>query len=130
MHSGRSRAVGTLLFAAVSATLTLSCAAQAVSAGSRLPGPSRFDLYGGYAYFHPLNSDIYNVEYQPINLGAVASVTGYFNKNIGLQFEGQLSPHGPNDCFYTAQVGPLYRYPLGRLVPFAHVLAGGARVGG
>ncbi len=130
MLSGRSKAARALLLAAVSAMVPLMCAAQAVSAGSRLPGPSRFDLYGGYAYFHPLNSDIYNVEYQPIDLGALASVTGYFTDHFGVQFEGQLSPHGPNDCFYTAQAGPIYRHQLGRLVPFAHVLAGGARVGG
>jgi hypothetical protein len=130
MHSGPSKAVRALVLAAASAMLPLACAAQATPAGSRLPGPSRLDLYGGYAYFHPINSDIYDHEYQPITLGAVTSVSGYFTKNIGVQLEGQLSPHGPNDCFYTAQIGPIYRHQIGRLVPFAHLLGGSARVGG
>jgi len=130
MHSRSSKAFRALLLAAVSAVVPIACAAQAVSAGSRLPGPSRLDLYGGYAYFHPLDSDIYNFEYQPIGVGALTSITGYFTSHIGLQLEGQLSPHGPNDCFYTAQAGPIYRHQFGRLVPFVHVLGGGARVGG
>jgi len=37
------------------------------------PELSRFDLYGGYGYLHPVNSDIGNIQYQPINPGAVAS---------------------------------------------------------
>jgi len=119
-----------LLLAAAFAAVPLWCAAQASSAGSRLPGPSRLDLYGGYAYFHPINSDIYNYEYEPIGKGALGSVTGYFGNHFGLQVEGQYSPHGPDDCFYTAQAGPVYRYQMGRLVPFAHALFGGARVGG
>jgi hypothetical protein len=130
MHSGPSQAVRALLLAAVSAMLPLYSAAQAAPAGSRLPGPSRLDLYGGYAYFHPLDSDIYGYEYQPIAAGALASVTGYFTSHIGVQFEGEISPHGPNDCFYTAQAGPIYRHQFGRLVPFMHILGGGARVGG
>src|ERR1700728_3355673 len=130
MHSGPSQAVRALLLAAASAMLPLFCAAQAAPAGSRLPGPSRFDFYGGYAYLHPVNSDIYGYSYDPITAGALASVTGYFTNHIGVQFEGEISPHGPNDCFYTAQAGPIYRHQFGRLVPFMHILGGGARVGG
>jgi hypothetical protein len=108
----------------------LACAAQAAPAGSRLPSPSKADFYGGYGYFHPVNSDIYDFEYLPINQGAVASATGYFNDHIGLQAEGSFFPKGPNDCIYTAQAGPVVRMQVGRLVPFAHLLGGGARVGG
>jgi hypothetical protein len=130
MHSRTSKAFCALLLAAASVAASIPCAAQATSAGSRLPGPSRLDLYGGYAYLHPIDSDIYGYSYQPITWGALTSITGYFTDHIGVQLEGELSPHGPNDCFYTAQAGPIYRRQFGRFVPFIHALAGGARVGG
>jgi len=118
------------LFAAASALVPLSCAGQAVSAGSRPPGSSKVELYGGYAYFHPMNSDIYNVEYQPIDVGGVASVTGYFTEHLGIQAEGSFLPNGPNDCVYSAQGGLVYRWQIGRLTPFAHLLGGESMVGG
>ncbi|MGD0443395.1 MAG: hypothetical protein ABSA39_05610 [Edaphobacter sp.] len=110
---------------------TLPVAAQAVKTGSTPPPePSRFDLYAGYGYLHPVDSTIFNVQYQPINLGAVFSATGYFNRYIGVQAEGSLFPSGPNDCVFNAQAGPIFRYQKNRFVPFAHVLGGGAKVGG
>jgi len=111
--------------------LSLPGNAQAVrTASTPPPEPSRFDIYGGYGYLHPQNSDINNYKYLPINPGSVVSVTGYFNHYLGLQAEGSFFPHGPNDCVYTAQAGPVIRYQHGRFAPFAHVLAGGAKVGG
>ncbi|SNT21745.1 hypothetical protein SAMN05421770_105218 [Granulicella rosea] len=94
------------------------------------PRISRVDIYGGYGYVHPVNSDINNVQYQPINPGAVVSVAGYYNKYIGLQAEGNFFPHGPDDCIFGAQGGPIVRFQKGRFVPFAHALVGGAKVGG
>jgi hypothetical protein len=119
-----------LLLAAASTIVPLSCTAQAVSAGSRPPGPSTIDLYGGYGYFHPIDSDIYNVEYMPIDKGGVTNATVYFGEHFGVQAEGSFFPNGPNDCVYTGQAGIAYRYQLGRLVPFVHLLGGGADVGG
>jgi hypothetical protein len=110
---------------------TLSAAAQAIKTASTPPPElSRFDLYGGYGYLHPVNSDIGNIQYQPINPGAVVSVAGYFNRFFGVQAEGSFFPSGPNDCVFTAQAGPIFRYQKNRFVPFAHVLGGGAKVGG
>ena len=40
------------------------------------------------------------------------------------------SHRGPNDCVFTAQAGPIFRYQKNRFVPFAHALGGGAKVGG
>lgn len=94
------------------------------------PPVSRVDIYGGYGYLHPVRSDINNYQYLPINPGAVASVAGYFTRNIGLQVEGSFFPHGPDDCVYTAQAGPIFRMQHGRFVPFVHMLGGGAKVGG
>jgi hypothetical protein len=119
------------LTAAFLTASTLPAAAQATKTASTPPPElSRFDLYGGYGYFHPVNSDIGNVKYQPINPGAVVSAAGYFNRYIGVQAEGSFFPSGPNDCVFTAQAGPIFRYQKNRWVPFAHALGGGAKVGG
>lgn len=122
----------TLFFTTAFVTVsTLSAVAQAIKTASTPPPElSRFDVYGGYGYLHPIGSDIGNVKYQPINLGSVVSATGYFNRYFGVQAEGSFFPSGPNDCVYTAQAGPIFRYQKNRFVPFIHALAGGARVGG
>ena len=119
------------LTAAFVAASTLPASGQAVKTTSTPPPePSRYDLYGGYGYLHPVDSDLANTAYQPINPGAVVSASAYFNRHIGLQAEGSFFPHGPNDCVFTAQAGPIFRYQKNRFVPFAHVLGGGAKVGG
>jgi hypothetical protein len=120
-----------VLTAACMTASALSAAAQAVpTASTPPPEPSRFDLYGGYAYLHPYDSSINSHFYGPINPGAVASATGYFNRYFGVQAEGSFFPHGSNECVFTAQAGPVFRYQKGRLAPFAHALAGGAKVSG
>ena len=123
------------LFAAIIAAAftvaTMPAAAQATkTASTPPPEPSRFDLYGGYGYFHPFSGEIGNVNYQPINTGAVVSASGYFDRYLGLQAEGSFFPSGPNDCVFTAQAGPVVRFQKNRWVPFAHTLVGGAKVGG
>jgi len=74
------KAQATLLIAFTVAFMTastLSAAAQAIkTASTPPPEPSRFDLYGGYGYLRPVDSDIHNYQYQPINPGAVVSATG------------------------------------------------------
>lgn len=104
--------------------------AQAKPSGSADIPTSRIDIFGGYSYFHPYNTQIGGFPYQPINLGAVASVSGYFNRVLGVQVEGGFHPNGPNDCVYTAQAGPVARFQHGRFVPFVHALAGGTKIGG
>ena len=110
---------------------TLSASAQAIKTGSAPPPePSRVDLYAGYGYLHPVDSSIFGTNYQPINPGAVLSASAYFNRYLGVQAEGSLFPSGPNDCVFTGQAGPIFRYQANRWVPFVHVLGGGAKVGG
>jgi hypothetical protein len=122
--------------AALSLAATLAFAhagiGQAMPTATSGPPLSRVDVYGGYGYFYPFNSDINNVNYPSVPLGGVVSVAGYFGRHFGLQAEGNISPKGPNDnnCVYTAQAGPIYRRQYGRIVPFMHVLGGGAVVGG
>ncbi len=92
---------------------------------------SRVDLYGGYAYIDPYNSGTGgSARYQPINPGAIAGASYFFNRYLGAQVEGGFHPDGPNDCMYTGQVGPVLRLPIARVTPFIHVLGGASKVGG
>lgn len=106
---------------------------------------SRIDIYGGYGYFHPINSGIDGKQYDDVyNPNATASVSYYFNHFVGVQIEGGYfsgnSEHRPNypactstqcdQLMYTAQAGPVLRFPLGSWVPFIHALGGGARSNG
>lgn len=118
---------------AVATALTMgstACNAQAIASGAPEMSPTRLEVYGGYAYFHPLGGTIATRPYQPIQPGLVGDVTGYFNRSLGLQVEGGASPMGPNDSVYTGQAGPVLRYTYGRLSPFVHALGGAARVRG
>ena len=82
------------LAAFVLGAIPLTAAAQATKTASTPPPEfSRFDLYGGYGYLHPVNSDIGNVQYQPINPGAIVSAAAYFNRYIGVQAEGSFFPY-------------------------------------
>ena len=49
--------------------------------------PSKWDIFVGYSYLSP-NGTVQGYPYQNIVYGGVASVTRYFNKYVGLQFEG------------------------------------------
>jgi hypothetical protein len=110
---------------------------------------SRFDVYAGYGYFHPINSGINGYQYQDVsNPNATVSVAGYFNRYVGLQMEGgYFSGNGEHTIYststgvgcpgescdqlvYTAEAGPIVRLPLGAFVPFIHTLGGGARING
>jgi len=87
---------------------------QAAATASSGPPMSRIDIFAGYGYIAPFNSDIANVKYPPIPLGAVGSVAGYFGNHLGVQVEGNYSPNGPtdNNCVYSAQAGPIVRFHM------------------
>jgi hypothetical protein len=110
---------------------------------------SRVDIYGGYGYFHPINSGIDGYQYQDVsNPNATVSVTAFFNRYVGIQMEGEyFSGNGEHHLYdsapsggctgatcdqliYTAEAGPVVRFPLGQFVPFVHILGGGARING
>jgi len=119
----------TLLLIAATCVIPRLCGAQAAAAGSRSPGPSKVDIYGGYGYLRPFNSDIYNQDYTSLPAGVVAGVTGYFNNSFGLQGEYSKFFNDPDYCFGAIQGGPVYRHQVGRLVPFLHIVGGAAQVG-
>jgi hypothetical protein len=120
------------------------CSAQATKEGEQHID-SRVDIYGGYGYFHPFNSGIDGYQFQSVyNPNATVSVSAYFNRYFGVQIEGgyfsgsnEHKQYLPNcigetcsQLVYTAQGGPIFRLPLGRWVPFAHMLGGGERTNG
>jgi hypothetical protein len=120
------------------------CPAQATKGGTEHVD-SRVDIYGGYGYFHPLNSGVNGYQYQSVyNPNATASVSVYFNRYFGVQAEGgyfsgttEHKAYIPNctgetcsQLIYTAEGGPVFRLPLGPFVPFVHLLGGGERTNG
>ncbi len=140
----KSPAVLLTLLTAVALWLPAKAAAQASGAGTEHPD-ARAEIYGGYGYFHPVDSGINGFQYQDVsNPNATVSVSGYFNRYIGLQLEGgyfsgnnEHKPYFPgcagsacDQLVYTAQAGPVFRLPLGSWVPFVHLLGGGARYNG
>jgi hypothetical protein len=119
----------TVLILSAICAAPLFCAGQAASAGASLPGLSRVDIFAGYTYLHPHNSDIYSQPYEPLPDGYVVGVTGYFSRSFGFGAEYASYPNNPDYCFSTAQAGPVYRHQWGRLAPFAYARGGGAQVG-
>ncbi len=106
-----------------------SAPAPQVNAAAPVPA-SRVDLYGGYAFLKP-SGNIGGYTYSNIDMGAVVSATAYLSKHVGIQAEGGFHPNGPDDCFFSAQGGAVYRFFYGEhLVPFVHATGGGTKVGG
>jgi hypothetical protein len=137
------RALARLIAAAGVLGIGSICLAQATKTASEHPD-SLIDIYGGYAYFHPVNSGVDGKQFKDLfNPNATVSVTGWFNHFIGLQMEGAYfsgnGEHtfaGPctgatcNQLLYTIEAGPTLRFPLGSFVPFIHTLGGGVRMNG
>ena len=129
--------------------LSLGAAAATSSAqnvkGGEAHVDSRVDIYGGYGYFHPFNSGIGPYQFQSVyNPNATVGVSTWFNRFFGVELEGgyfsgttEHKQYLPNctgetcsQLVYTAEGGPIARWPLGRIVPFAHALGGGERTNG
>jgi len=139
----RSKQFHRLAIALSTLAVAANCLGQATKSGSDHPD-SRVDIYGGYAYLHPINSGINGIQYQNLsNPNVTASVAYYFNHYVGVQVEGSYfsgnDEHAAYGCFsnsscdqllYTAEAGPILRFPLGPFVPFVHFLGGGERTNG
>ena len=141
------------LFSRCLSSLTIAACLFGAAAQGRAQGAasvtehpdSRIDIYGGYGYFHPFNSEIAGYQFQSVyNPNATVSVSTWFNRYFGVQIEGgyfsgttEHKQYIPNctgetcsQLVYTAEGGPVARLPLGRWVPFAHALGGGERTNG
>src|SRR5208337_1743299 len=128
----------------------------AKSKATATPSPSRWDIFLGYSYIAPFGTvqtpistgTVLPANYIPVNLGAIGSVTYYFNDHFGLQAEGDAHPQTIPACvpysypsipqcdlsatpvansFYGFSVGPIYRWPYFKgtnFTPFLHALGG------
>ena len=111
--------------------------------------PDKVDIYGGYGYIKPFGaiSQIGDEHFQTVdNINTTVNISYYFMHNLGAEIEGEYfngpSPRGAagqcvktacddhDPMYYHVEAGPVFRYPHGRFIPFAHVLAGGVRVNG
>jgi hypothetical protein len=109
---------------------------------------SKWDIFLGYSYLAPNGKIAGTVQGAPgstdgqINWGGIVSVSRYFNKNIGLQFEGDEhmqsedwpvgdnnASFNSNDDFAGGSGGLIYRIPSAHFSPFVHVLGGAERFG-
>jgi len=138
------------VLACVAVVLAAPALAQARSAGGG-SAASKVDLYGGYGAWDPrsrINNGPWDdpLIYSP---NATVSLSYYFFHNLGLQLEGGYFASPPslltstipfvcstNPCningvkVYTAEAGPVYRYQIGRLIPFVHALGGETKISG
>lgn len=129
MHPHLRKAVFPLLLAAAVIAIPSICIAQASAAGSEPPTPSKVDIFGSYSYLRPFSSDLYGQTYNSLPMGAIGGVTAYFKPNWGIDAEYAHQFNSPDYCFATVQGGLKYRHQMGRIVPFAQLLGGGAQLG-
>ena len=110
--------------------------------------PSRWDIFAGYSFFWPKGTVVGNPNspaaginsYKPNRVGTTESLSYYFNKNLGWQFDsgqhdryynpGNSNMGISNSGILSVQTGPVYRFPGDRVTPFVHGLVGFAEVEG
>ena len=141
--------VGRVLALSFAGFLPLVLAAQTAPAATGIPkdaDASKWDIFLGYSYLRPggavavnLGYEIYDEVYHPIDYGAIMSVSRYFNRHVGVTFEGDehiLSPEtgnnwisDPGNDFSGGSGGIIYRWPAGNITPFVHALVGAEQTG-
>jgi outer membrane protein OmpA-like peptidoglycan-associated protein len=86
--------------------------------------PSKFDIFTGYSWLHPGYDTYVPNAQENIDKGFTVSGTYFFNRNFGMGIDygndrGCCCPQ-----IYTLTAGPTVRFPVGRVTPFVHGLAG------
>jgi hypothetical protein len=144
MNSRVSKSVSRVLALAFVALIPITLAAQVTATSTgKTPAddsPSKWDIFLGYSYLAPRGT-VGGYSYNAVNYATIASVARYFNKNVGVQFEGDehvLLPEStvgdhtisqPNNDFSGGSGGLIYRFPSGNITPFIHALIGAEHVG-
>jgi len=96
---------------------------------------SKWDIFAGFSYLSPrVASDGFdNFDGTGIRYGAIGSVSRYFNRYVGVQFEGDYhndnNEDRPNYDFSGGSGGLILRYPTAHFTPFVHALIGGESAG-
>jgi outer membrane protein OmpA-like peptidoglycan-associated protein len=113
--------------------------------------PPRWDIFFGYSYLDPFQNVVQvpkptgssiDTNFDAVNLGGLFSGSYFFNRFLGVQVEfgehewgngrypNPIGTEGNDDGFLTIGAGPIVRFPMKHIVPFAHFVAGGAYVNG
>jgi hypothetical protein len=122
-----------LILALVVTTPAVLLAQVAPTAKGPQQYDSRWDIFGGYSYLYiPPATQINGHPVQTNDFGLIGSVSRYFNRNLGLEWNFDTHPRveDHNDGFFGGQTGIIYRMPMGSITPFAHGLIGFQHVGG
>ena len=145
MRSVVSKSMSWIFALAIAALLPVALGAQVTSTSTAKTAagysPSQWDIFVGYSYLAPRGTVGLNT-YQNIDFGGIASIARYFNKNLGIQVEGDVhsqsqdwppgdnpASYNSNDDFSGGSGGVIYRFPSGNITPFVHALVGAERVG-
>ncbi|MGD0737760.1 MAG: OmpA family protein [Terracidiphilus sp.] len=134
------KSVGRVLALSFAALIPVTLAAQVAPSaqGTASDNASKWDIFLGYSYLYT-KATVNGFAYNPVNYSSVASITRYFNKNVGFQAEGDihlLTPENgvntftqPNNDFSGGSGGVIFRVPYPHLTPFIHALVGAESVG-
>jgi outer membrane protein OmpA-like peptidoglycan-associated protein len=144
MHSSYSKSVNHFLALALIGMAPIALAAQDAakpdvkiyaSSTASNNAASKWDIFVGFSYLSPhVASDGFdNFGGRAITYGAIGSVSRYFNKYAGVQFEGDFhndyNEDHPNSDFAGGSGGLILRYPTAHFTPFVHALVGGESAG-
>jgi outer membrane protein OmpA-like peptidoglycan-associated protein len=122
----------------MSIALTAQDAAKPAVKAPADDSASKWDIFLGYSYLAPKGT-VNGYSYNAVDAGTIASVARFFNRNVGVQFEGdvhELLPEGrvnsasePDNDLSGGSGGLIARFPSGNITPFVHALIGFERVG-
>jgi outer membrane protein OmpA-like peptidoglycan-associated protein len=145
MHSSYSKSVIHILALALIGTFPIALAAQDAvqppvktyaSGAASNNAASKWDIFAGFSYLSPnvASDGLDNFDRTGIRYGAIGSVSRYFNKYAGLQFEGDYhndnnEDHPTSTDFSGGSGGLILRYPSANFTPFVHALVGGESAG-
>ena len=143
MYVRVSKSVGRVLALAFVALIPIAMAAQdAAKPAVKAPADdsaSKWDIFAGYSALIP-NARINGFGYNSIDYGAILSITRFFNKNVGVRFEGDehillpesnITTSQPGDDFSGGYGGVVFRFPMadGKVTPSFHAMVGAEQVG-
>src|SRR5579863_5436741 len=103
MHYRILKSMSRVLALSFVALVPIALSAQVAPSANGTPrndSPSRWDIFMGYSYLSP-HGKVNGITYNPIDYGAILSVTRYFNRNVGLQFEGDEHILLPESTYIT-----------------------------
>jgi len=132
---------GRVLALSFAGLLPLALAAQTKPAAAGVPSDSdasKWDIFLGYSYLKPKPVVVDGEQYHGVDYSAMASVSRYFNRHVGVTLEGDEHillpetgnnwPSDPGNDFSGGSAGIIYRWP-GHITPFIHVLGGAEQTG-